>query len=81
MPVYFCAQQPPGAKLSSRIQFVQVGGDWVMGEEFFSVEKKLAERVRFELTEPFRAHTRSRRAPSTARPSLRNFLGNGLTHS
>ena len=37
-------------------------------------KKELAEGVGFEPTRPLRAYTRSRRAPSTTRPSLRKSL-------
>src|SRR5262249_25118031 len=39
--------------------------------------KSATERVGFEPTIPFRVYTLSRRAPSAARPSLRNILSSG----
>jgi hypothetical protein len=40
-----------------------------------SINKKLAERVGFEPTLPFRVNTLSKRAPSATRPSLRRKHG------
>jgi hypothetical protein len=42
---------------------------------------EMAERVGFEPTRPLRAYTRSRRAPSTTRPSLRSFYRNAAQYT